>query len=81
MIDDDSKENKEDIEIKESYWLTRESEGKNMVFDTILTGSEIGTDETKRNQLENALKSNAKSNVGITTFIETKNNIIIKKLN
>ena len=75
MMDVDSKENTEKIEIQSAYWLTKESEDKNIVFTIV---SKDG-DDRKKQQLDSILRSKSKSNQGIIHLIDNKDNIIIKK--
>ena len=61
-----------------TYWLTMEKDGKNYVFDTIVSGAAIGTDEAKKKKLVSILESKSKTDAGIKSFIVTKTNVIIK---
>jgi LysM repeat protein len=64
------------IELIQSYWVTKEVEGKNIVFGAIQKGAQIGTDDKKRKQLEAALGETKH----IVSKILSKNDVIIKNV-
>ena len=66
------------IDTQMTYWLTMEKDGKNIVFDTIVSGATPGTDEGKKKKLVSILESKSKTDAGIKSFIGTKTNVIIK---
>jgi hypothetical protein len=78
-IDGEKQEEFQDvIDTQMTYWLTMEKDGKNIVFDTIVSGAAIGTDEAKKKKLVSILESKSKTDAGIKSFIGTKTNVIIK---
>ena len=68
----------EDIDTQMTYWLTMEKDGKNIVFDTIVSGAAIGSDKDKKEKLVSILQSKSKTDDGIKSFIGNRTNIIIK---
>lgn len=78
-IDGEKQEEFQDvIDTQTTYWLTMEKEGKNIVFDTIVSGATIGTDEGKKKKLVSILQSKSKTDDGIKSFIVNRTNVIIK---
>ena len=61
-----------------TYWLTMEKDGKNIVFDTIVSGGAVGSDKDKKEKLVSILQSKSKTDDGIKSFIGNRTNIIIK---
>jgi hypothetical protein len=80
-LDNDGKENTEKITIEGSCWLTKESDGKQIVFDVIQTGAQIGTDSKKQGELKSAIE-NAGNKFGIVNLISgsSRSNIIINRV-
>lgn len=74
-LDNDGKEETEKLKIKDSYWLSKEVDGKNIVFKA--DSGNVGTEESRAKQLQEAIAKNA--NAGIVNLINTKNNVIVKK--
>lgn len=70
---EDVKEDK--IELAGTYWITKEVDGKNVVFSAIQKGAQVGSEEKKRKQLEAALGETK----GIVSKIISKDDVITKK--
>jgi hypothetical protein len=68
----------EKISLIGSYWITKDENGKNVVFDAIEIGKEKGTDKTKRDKL-NAQINKATGGLGIINLTRAQNDIIIKR--
>ena len=66
------------IDTQMTYWLTMEKDGKNIVFDTIVSGAAIGSDKDKKEKLVSILQSKSKTDAGIKSFIGNRPNVIIK---
>lgn len=67
--------NVDKIELIGTYWITKEVDGKQVVYGAIQKGAQIGTDDKKRKQLEDAL-GDTKS---IVSKIISKNDVITEK--
>jgi LysM repeat protein len=67
--------NVDKIELIATYWITKEKDDKDVVYGAIQKGAQIGTDDRKRKQLEDAL-GDTKS---IVSKIVSKNDVITEK--
>ena len=80
LLDNDLKETTEIITIDTAYWVTKEKDGKQIVFDIIQKGAEQGKDNVKREQLKAAiLKRGNTSNITNLIGTSSKENVVIKR--
>ena len=61
-----------------TYWLTMEKEGKNIVFDTIVSGATPGTDEGKKKKLITILSKESLIDGAIESLTVNRKDVIIK---
>ena len=62
-----------------TYWLTMDKEGKNIVFDTIVSGATPGTDEGKKKKLITILGNLSLTDNAIESLTVNRNDVIIIK--
>jgi len=78
-IDKDTQvENTEVIDTQMTYWLTMDKDGKNIVFDTIVSGATIGTDEDKKKKLVSILTKVSLIDRDIESLTVNRQDVIIK---
>jgi hypothetical protein len=68
----------ETIKISDAYWITKEKDGNQIVFDAIQTGAEAGKDEEKRKQLKAAIDTREGNYSSVRYLIENKDAAIKK---
>ena len=78
-LDNDGNEDTEIITIDAAYWVTKEKDGKQIVFDIIQKGAEQGKDNAKREQLKAAIVKRG-NKTDIVNRIGTKKDVVIKKV-
>jgi len=78
-LDNDGNEDTEIITIDVAYWVTKEKDGKQIVFDIIQKGAKQGTDSTKRDQLKAAITKRG-NKTDIVNRIGTKKDVVIKRV-
>jgi len=78
-LDNEGKEGTENIAIEAAYWITKEKDGKQIVFDLIqpIKGEDTAND-AKKKQLKAAIEKE-KNNPTIVNLINTRNNVVIKR--
>ena len=79
FIDKDKQEElQEVIDTQMTYWLTMEKDGKNIVFDTIVSGATPGTDEGKKKKLITILEKVSLTDRNIESLTVNRKDVIIK---
>ena len=78
-LDNDGNEDIEIITIGVAYWVTKEKDGKPIVFDIIQKGAEQGKDNAKREQLKAAILKRG-NKTDIVNRIGTRKDVVIKKV-
>ena len=79
FIDKDKQEElQEVIDTQMTYWLTMEKDGKNIVFDTIVSGATPGTDEGKKKKLVTILEKVSLTDRNIESLTVNRKDVIIK---
>jgi hypothetical protein len=78
-LDNDGKEDSEKIAIEAAYWITKEKDGNQIVFDLIQPIKDEDTaNEAKKKQLKAAIEKE-KNNPAIVNLINTRINVVIKR--
>ena len=79
IVKDRQEEYVDVIDTQMTYWLTMEKDGKNIVFDTIVSGATPGTDEGKKKKLVTILEKVSLTDRTIESLTVNRQDVIIKK--